>query len=370
MKDISLYLSTQTYTNKKKGEFISSLEHSLRIEKYNSNSNFDRKKSNDNLIYINGKFIQQKDISMKEREKILENLLYKKDSNLEIVKPTKTQLNNRAKYLKNLKKYIPKSETKFYDLLEQLKNNSNDNLLKANILKHFDSLNISNKPAIKNLEKYIKIIGEIGGAHSKVDAGKININNSVEFIEYVCKIPDRNGVDTISSKELSAYSMDFFKRNFPQYEVSLSFAHNDELHKEKYDKNKEDNYKRKIVGHHSHTFINTKNKVTNENDYYKSLFDYVSNYMKNDLKLSEDTIKGYIGTRTTRLFQTPEQQKYMGDLFQEAMYKDINLNLLNDRGYKGVIGLFERSPEQKRTIQEDASKPISERAFNGRTLAE
>jgi len=373
MRNGSAFISTIVYTNRKLAKLSKSLRHSLRVE-IDGESSISYKRDYEilNQVLFNNEseeFLQ--DLNNKTPEEYLQFIDEIIKTNIEkeqVIKISKSDAQVRSKSLKYLKDNI--QDTKFHKLLEKFAESPNEEN-NNNLIIYFDTLE-TKKVVRKNLDKYMNVIEKVGKAKNRSEAKESN-KERVEFVEMVVKIPHDNNIIDISSEDMLLYNQDFFKRNFPDYDIVVGVSHNDELHQskkpdniEKWEKEHNKKYEVGESGFHSHLFANTKNKITGEFDYYPQQHLLVAKYLKSK-GISEEDIKkdiGYINEEGKRV-QTRKQMSNQGKNLQDLIYEDINKNLFNGKNYNAVVGYNNLSITQKQEMEKEKTLSINSRKFSG-----
>jgi len=395
MKDISLFASTITYTNKQLAKLSKSLKHSLRVEEEEfMNKNYREDMSVNNLLelYKYNQERKQDKLNLEDKKSLLsfvENLI---NQNKQIEKdklpnnkidPKDSQM--RSKSLKYLNTNIQDKE--FKKLLNKFTETPNEDN-KDNLINHFKTLD-TKKAVEKNLHKYIGVIEKIGNAKSRSEASKLsydpNKHTRTEFVEMVIRIPLHNEVSKIKSEEFMEYNKDFYKKYFPQYNIVVAAAHNDELHKEKYKHNQEEGYERKLIGQHSHVFVDTKNQETGKFDYYRQQHELIKSYLqskgwkeyaitKKIGQYKEDGVEKVVVNGVEKeiikykRFQGRKEIREQGKLLQDFIYEDINKELLHKHELNAKQGFVVRTPEEKAQIENDKKQTSNDRYYNGQNF--
>jgi len=373
MKDISLHTTFLTFNNIKNNIKNTSLKHSLRIQdKENTNINFDNSKTKNNYIFFNNVVKKQNTFTTQQLTNIYNNLT-KKD--IKIKMETK-DIKVKSKSISYIKKYI--NDENFNKIFDNYIFNYNKQTKQdlENYIEDFKKNNVKIKKSLfNNLEKLEKIMSKYGSTKDTQH------NNKINFVEFILKIPGGNEIDSrkdITSLDLLDNSIKFFEKYFPNFEIKIGFAHNDELHK--------NNKNNMLEGQHCHIFLDTKNKLTNEFDFYKQQKKIVKDYVKNNNKVLEKYIskeeynkflelnKEEKNKKIDYLFgkdnvkQNYKQTQNIGKILQEIIYDFTNKNLLNKKNFNAVIYKNTRTKQQKKEIELDSKKKISKRNFNGYNL--
>ncbi len=381
MRNGSAYISTIIYTTKKLAKLAKSLRHSFRVEIDGESSiSYKREKEDLNKILFKGQseeFLQNLNEMTPQTYLDYIDAVIKSNQDMEVEKLKSVKIDPkdaqvRSKSLKYLKTNI--QDTEFKELLEKFAENPH-RVNKNNLIIYFDTLD-TKKAAEKNLHKYINVIEKVGKAQERREA-KLSVDK-VEFVEMVVKIPFENNITNISSEDMLLYNQDFFKRNFPDYDIVVGVSHNDELHQskkpeniEKWEKEHNQKYEPAESGYHSHLFINTKNKNTGEFDYWNQQHLLVAKYLKSK-GFSDEIIRkdiGYIDDKGIRK-QTLTQVKNQGKNLQELIYEDINQNLFNGKDYNAVLGFNDLTITQKQEMENNKRVSINNRQFSGGTYEE
>ena len=171
-----------------------------------------------------------------------------------------------------------------------------------------------------------------------VDSGS-QLNSCV--ISTIFKIPNHNKTP-LSGEEQQRVLNEYYKQNFPDYEIIYSVIHKDE------------------IIDHAHNMINGKNKKTNEYDFVQKQYEHILNKIKLDgfpEKYSECSAK---------------QIKLFGELIQQDFYDFINMQLDGTNVYfqKKKYDSEEEKALDRANIKSDTSKPIADRAYNTATYLE
>jgi len=171
-----------------------------------------------------------------------------------------------------------------------------------------------------------------------VDSGS-QLNSCV--ISTIFKIPDHNKTP-LSGEEQQRVLNEYYKQNFPDYEIIYSVIHKDE------------------IIDHAHNMINGKNQKTNEYDFVQKQYEHILNNIKLDgfpEKYSECSAK---------------QIKLFGELIQQDFYDFINMQLDGTNVYfeKKKYDSEEEKALDRENIKNDTSKPIADRAYNTATYLE
>ncbi|GFE03652.1 hypothetical protein KUL156_62440 [Alteromonas sp. KUL156] len=166
---------------------------------------------------------------------------------------------------------------------------------------------------------------------------ELNIDQTSQLntalVSVILKIPNHNKHD-LSAEEQEKIITDYYKNNFPDYEIVLSILHKDE------------------TDHHVHLTIDAKNRTNQQYDFVQNQYQYI----KQKAGLT-DYPELYSKLDTQQLVR-------VGEELQTDFY-----NHINEQQQKVLFKKKEyESPEQKQTerniIKQDTSKPIADREYN------
>jgi hypothetical protein len=302
-RGVSILFKEMTHTLNRSGVLMSSLRHHLRMFYQGKNHNMDFSLCGKNKTRINENGVSKLvEINSEEDKQKYFDLLFNmllEDPNQEthidplVLRNLKRDFKSFEKTdLKNIMK-PSKSQSEKFTLEERKRrleltkkiNEYLNNGLKGNILKDKELLEYWQLVNDKRFEK-VRILN---------NSTKKEFNeNTIQSFEMFFKIPSDNGVD-LSAEESRIIIEDFYKKNFPMYEIVSTFEHNDEKVQKIYEKNGKIEIKED--GDHTHAVLSCKNKFTGKFDYTKQKYNFVKNELKSQLErleTKEDFEKWYI----------------------------------------------------------------------------
>lgn len=285
-------------------------------------------------------FRGQKVTSKKERKDVLKyvNSLYENDN-----KDFDSKAFSQAKY--KLKKWIDSDkisddEKNLYKILLNITDNhKNKTVSVQNALEKLS--NIDSKISRYNDKK--KALTRLLELHNQ----KINLDIDSEsqlntrVISTIFKIPNHNKTP-LSGEEQQEILNDYYKTNFPNYEVIYSVIHKDE------------------INDHVHNMIDGKNQKTNKFDFVQNQYEYI---------LNKNNLPGFPGKYSEC---SAEELRIFGELTQKDFYEFANIKLENKNiifEKKQYDSEYEKSLDRVK-IKSDTSKPIADRAYNTATFLE
>ena len=179
---------------------------------------------------------------------------------------TKLQ-NQRRQYKDKIKKAIKSEEnagnTQACEFLREILKQKD--FVRYSMIDDFARLKMTrSKQRIKMLEVYLN-------AHNQLSSRPPN-ENCIFIQEGIFKIPHRwnIGSDLINTHEYMAFTQQFLKVHYPNYNIELIAVHDDERLKEM------------TTGIHSHYFINGRNKVTGQYDLRRRQIEIVNQYLRDN----------------------------------------------------------------------------------------
>jgi hypothetical protein len=305
----------------------------------------DPKKRNQNRIEAKSHlnvytFKCEKIESEEDRKKVLSYIdsLYENDNaDFDLTAFSKTK-HKIKKWMNNEK--TPDAEKDLYNKLLRIASEHQDRTIKSQsiidlLLKSSTKVTRLNDKK-KALESFIELHNKRVGLNIDSES---QLNTRV--ISTIFKIPNHNKTP-LTGEEQQELLNEYYKQNFPDYEIIYSVIHKDE------------------VDGHVHNMINGKNRSTNKCDFVQNQYEYILNKIKPS---------GFPG-----LYRDLDDEQLIkfGELIQDDFYAFTNKLLVN----KDVE--FEKkqynSPEEKALdrgkIKRDTSKPIADRAYNTATYLE
>ena len=250
---------------------------------------------------------------------------------------------SKAKY--KFKKWIdnektPEEEKELYRKLLKVADSYQDRTV--NIENAINKL-LSTSEKVSRLNDKKKAIQALLELHNQKT--KMNVDSESQLntcvISTIFKIPNHNKTP-LSGEEQQRVLNEYYKQNFPDYEIIYSVIHKDE------------------INDHVHNMINGKNQKTNEYDFVQKQYEHILNKIKLDgfpEKYSECSAK---------------QIKLFGELIQQDFYDFINLQLdgTNIFFQKKKYDSEEEKALDRENIKSDTSKSIADRAYNTATYLE
>lgn len=237
-----------------------------------------------------------------------------------------------------LKKWIEGEKTTederllFTKLLSQIDKKKGSRLDSEKVLSYLDRAGQKEKISRYNDKK--KALQKLCDLHN--ERTELNIDQTSQLnaasISVLLKIPENNG-QVLTGEEQEKLITDYYKTNFPDYEIVLSIIHNDE------------------AVPHVHLTVDGKNNQTKQYDFVQNQYDYIRT--KKGLEFPQ---------KNSQL--TPEQLQVVGEEIQNDFYEFIN-----SRQQKVTFAKKEyESPEHKaierKVIKSDTSKRIADREYN------
>ena len=335
MKKTTLLMKNLAFNLNNLQKLKASLLHSLRLEKINISDKYDENKTKKNSICFNEEILK---MNQDENERLLfvNNLIseYEKLLNNKNKKITLTQ--KEAKQRLNSQKYLETkiSDEEFQSLLKAVQSESSKENIE-NLKNRFNILISENKvygkTIIQNMKTYSELVEKAGNAKEQKLIKKIIYN------EMLLKIPSHNQITNVSHEDLINYSKEYMKSNFPIYKVDLIVGHEDE-EVDAIITNENINEKDLKTNQHIHLFHSTKNKDTNEYDFYLQQYLFIKNNLSK-LNISEADFEKNIGTLENGKLKRQHltQVRNQGILFQQLFYQDINENLFKNKGITAFI---------------------------------
>ncbi|NMZ39755.1 hypothetical protein [Pseudomonas proteolytica] len=342
MKNITIFYRQMNYKNIGKGiaTLQKSLNHSLRVTPNNPTKNleWDDSKSAHNQIYLpeKRKVITLDSLSQEERVNIISNIIDEVKVNKKSNSIDTENKNDLGKYKAKLNKIL-KSSTDNPELYNYLNNiiNSKTELDSEKEKSIFGQFELQRKnQKIECLGKFIELHNKVLNPKNTKDIG---LNEAV-IQEAVFKIPARNEVE-VSLNDIVKIQSSFYTKNFPEYTIKAIAIHADESDE------------------HSHIFVSTKNKKTNQHDLLKAQYRFVEqNIDEERLSILNNEPSSY------------KRKKLQAEYFQVLFYSHAN-QALNKLGLNAqVLEKTEENKARMREIEEDAKRPKIERQFNFNNL--
>lgn len=151
-------------------------------------------------------------------------------------------------------------------------------------------------------------------------------------VSVLLKIPEHNGL-LLTGEEQEKLITDYYKENFPDYEIVLSVIHNDESVP------------------HVHLTIDAKNKQTQQYDFVQNQYEYIK--QKKGLNLPE-------------LYSqlSPKELTLVGEELQNDFYEHINQRQQKVTFAKKEYESPEHKEAERQVIKLDTSKRIADREYN------
>lgn len=342
MKDITIFYRQMNYKNIGKGiaTLQKSLQHSLRVTPNNPTKNleWDDSKSAHNQIYLpeKRKVITLDSLSQEERVNIISNIIDEVKVNKKSNSIDTENKNDLGKYKAKLNKILKAStdNPELYNYLNNIINSKTelDSEKEKSIFGQFELQRKNQK--IECLGKFIELHNKVLNPKNTKDIG---LNEAV-IQEAVFKIPARNEVE-VSLTDIVKIQSSFYTKNFPEYTIKAIAIHADESDE------------------HSHIFVSTKNKKTNQHDLLKAQYRFVEqNIDEERLSILKNEPSSY------------KRKKLQAEYFQVLFYAHAN-QTLNELGLNAkVLEKTEENKARMRVIEEDAKRPKIERQFNFNNL--
>ena len=349
VQKITITKRDQNYSSNGLKGLIKSIRHSLRMEQNEFDKfEYDEELSHLNRITVNDKTFQLNEFDIDSFLSGIEKYYLEEISNTE----NNSQNEKDRNYLRQLRKKLNDfSKEVDNEQIEKYVKSAMENQIEFNE-PEYRTLLSRNK--IKRINQKVDLLERYIVLNEKLKDTKVK-NHTNRCKEIILVIPNTNKIpNTDDYGDFVRNSLiDFYKENFPDFEIKLAVSHLDE------------------TTPHAHLFLDLKNKNTNKYDFNKKELEFIKEYslknpeIKNMPRLEDYEMEGRSKERQDWLYKR-EFQTWKASAIQTAFYEHFNAKSRNLK-----IGLFAEklAPSKERDkrnklIEEEAKKPKSERKYN------
>lgn len=346
---ITITKRDQNYSSNGLKGLFSSIRHSLRMKQ----NEFDEFEFNEELSKLNRITIGDNTFQLNEYD--VDKLLSEIESYyLEEIGNTENNSQNEKdrNYLRQLRKKLNDfSKEVDNEQIEKYVKSAMENQIEFNE-PEYRTLLSRNK--IKRINQKVDLLERYLVLSEKLKDTKVK-NHTNRCKEVILVIPSTNKIPNTDDYGdfIRNTLIDFYKENFPDFEIKLAVSHLDE------------------TTPHAHLFLDLKNKNTDKYDFNKKELEFIKEYslknpeIKNMPRLEDYEMEGRSKIRQDYLYKK-EFQTWKASAIQTAFYEHFNAKSRNLE-----LGLFAKKNEpskerdkRNKLIEEEAKKPKSERKYN------